>query len=412
MSQIRVDAKACIQCGACVQVCSAAHVFEIRDGVSVAVRPEACWGCGQCVSVCPVDAIDHDQFPLEKCPLIDRGREPTAEQLTVLLRARRSTRTYAERPVAREVVRELVQFEPLGPDGSGTARTSIGPRSTTARGSPSCRRRPSTRFAASDGLGRTRSRASSCASSSGARWPRTPRAAWQLGDEMLERWSQGRDPLFHNAPVVLIGHTRGRRPFARDDAVFAAYNLMLDAERQGLATCQIGIFQIVLETSRKVRRMLGAARRPERPDHPRAGVSTASRSAGSCRGGSPSSSGIPRRDDARRPASACFSPSPEPSRTIRSGRSLTCTRSEGACSLSSRRRAGRSRYTQARAVARPTPAGAEHPSVRAGYHMNKEHWNTITVDARVAADGARRLDRRVIQPRRRGLPAKRGPRSD
>jgi len=28
----------------------------------------------------------------------------------------------------------------------------------------------------------------------------------------------------------------------------------------------------------------------------------------------------------------------------------------------------------------------QHPCVRPGYHMNKEHWNTITVDARVAAD--------------------------
>ncbi len=27
-----------------------------------------------------------------------------------------------------------------------------------------------------------------------------------------------------------------------------------------------------------------------------------------------------------------------------------------------------------------------HPSVRPGYHMNKEHWNTVTLDARVADD--------------------------
>jgi predicted DNA-binding protein (MmcQ/YjbR family) len=28
----------------------------------------------------------------------------------------------------------------------------------------------------------------------------------------------------------------------------------------------------------------------------------------------------------------------------------------------------------------------QHPCVRAGYHMNKDHWNTVTLDARVAAD--------------------------
>ncbi len=256
MSQIRVDAKACLQCGACVQVCAIARVFEIRDGSSVAVRPEACWGCGQCVSVCPVDAIDHDEFPFEKCPLINRGREPTAEQLTALLRARRSTRTFAERPVARDAVRDLVSISRWGPSAGNSqdvdwaaiddraritelSKATIDQIRLFSRLATNPIVRPFIRLL----LGRE--------------MVKNAARSQRLGDDMLERWAQGRDPLFHNAPVVLVGHTRGRRPFARDDAVYAAYNLMLAAERQGLATCQIGIFQMALERSRKVRRMLG-----------------------------------------------------------------------------------------------------------------------------------------------------------
>ena len=256
MSQIKVDSRACVQCGACVQVCATAEVFEIRDSTSVAVRPEACWGCGQCVSVCPVDAIDHDEFPLEKCPLIDRGREPGSEPLLGLLRARRSTRTFADRPVAREVVRDLVSASRWGPSASNSQdvdwaaiddRARITELSKAAidqiRFYGRLASNPITRLFLRLVLGRDVAK-------------NAARAA-QLGDRMLDRWAAGCDPLFHNAPVVLIGHTRIGRPFARDDAVYAAYNLMLAAERQGLATCQIGFFQIVLERSRKVRRMLG-----------------------------------------------------------------------------------------------------------------------------------------------------------
>lgn len=256
MSQIHVDARACVQCGACVQVCTIAGVFEIRDSTSVAARPEACWGCGQCVSVCPVDAIDHDQFPLEKCPLIDRGREPSSEHLVALLRARRSTRTFAERPLAREVVRDLVSASRWSPSASNSQDVDWAAIDDRARITELSKAtidqirllgrlasNPVTRLFLRLVFGREMAK-------------NATRAA-EFGDKMLDRWAAGRDPIFHNAPVVLIGHTKTGRPFGRDDAVYAAYNLMLAAERQGLATCQIGLFQMAVERSKKVRRMLG-----------------------------------------------------------------------------------------------------------------------------------------------------------
>lgn len=256
MGQIVVDERACTRCGACVAVCILANVYEIRDGAATAVRPEACWGCGQCVSVCPVDAIDHDQFPLEKCPLIDEDRQPTGDQLATLLRARRSVRTFAERPVARDVVRDLVSVSRWGPSAENSqdidwvaiddraritelSKAAIDQIRLFARLVASPLLRPILRLflgqEAVKNIARNR----------------------KVGDQFLDRWSKGSDPLFYNAPVVLIGHARSRRPFARDDAVYSAYNLMLAAERQGLSSCQVGIFQMVIERSRRVRRMLG-----------------------------------------------------------------------------------------------------------------------------------------------------------
>jgi nitroreductase/NAD-dependent dihydropyrimidine dehydrogenase PreA subunit len=256
MSKITVDSKACTQCGACVQVCAIASVFEIRDGAAVAVHPERCWGCGQCVSVCRVDAIDHDAFPLEKCPLVDSGRQPTAEQLATLVRARRSARTFAERPVPRDIVRELVSVSRWAPSAQNSqdvdwvaiddrARITEISKATVdeIRRFSRLMRHPMLRGILGLFLGRD------LAKSAG----RNSRA----GEELVERCAKGFDPIFYNAPVVLVGHTRSRRAFARDDAIYAAYNLMLAAERLGLSTCQIGILQMTVEHSSRVRRMLG-----------------------------------------------------------------------------------------------------------------------------------------------------------
>ena len=82
--------------------------------------------------------------------------------------------------------------------------------------------------------------------------------------------------MFHAAPVLLIAHVPRWDRFGRDDAAFAAYNVMLAAERMGLGTCQIGFLQAALDFSRKLRRSLGlpSGRRAEvelilgRPKHP------------------------------------------------------------------------------------------------------------------------------------------------
>jgi nitroreductase len=56
---------------------------------------------------------------------------------------------------------------------------------------------------------------------------------------------------------VLVAHVPRGTYFGRDDGVYAAYNLILAAQRLGLGTCQIGYVNIALERNRGLRRMLG-----------------------------------------------------------------------------------------------------------------------------------------------------------
>ena len=58
MIEISVDENACVGCGLCVKDCPM-DVFELKEGVSVPVRPENCMGCLSCHEICPAQALEH-----------------------------------------------------------------------------------------------------------------------------------------------------------------------------------------------------------------------------------------------------------------------------------------------------------------------------------------------------------------
>lgn len=52
---VRVDARICHFCGACVAVCPPDALF-LAD-TQLRVNPALCVGCGKCVTLCPVGAL-------------------------------------------------------------------------------------------------------------------------------------------------------------------------------------------------------------------------------------------------------------------------------------------------------------------------------------------------------------------
>ena len=251
MVQIAIDETACIRCGKCVDVCAIAHVFELTDASSAAVRPENCWNCGQCVAGCPTDAIDLDAFPLEDCPIIERSDLPSRDSLIAGFRTRRSQRVFQDVAVDREVIRELVSLGRWAPTAMNSqsvdwlafddpARIDELSRGTVAEMVRFARlaRNPLIRIILPLVIGRKASR--QLRGSSG-----------QI-DRFQSARNQGEDPIFYHAPVILVGHCPSGDRFGRDNAVYAAYNMMLAADTFGLGTCQIGLFQIVVEKSSRM----------------------------------------------------------------------------------------------------------------------------------------------------------------
>jgi nitroreductase/NAD-dependent dihydropyrimidine dehydrogenase PreA subunit len=264
MAQITVDAQACVKCGGCVDVCIAARVYEMTDDGARAVRPDGCWACGQCIAVCPTDAIDHDVFPLEDCPILEADQLPSKASLTAAFRFRRSARTFLPKPVPREIVRELVSLGRWAPTASNNQALDWIAFDDRARIAELAN-------GTVEGMARFVKLAGSpilrlfVQAAIGRESTNRLRTAAPMIKRMTDALANGIDPIFHHAPVVLIGHSQKGNLFGRDDAVYAMYNMMLACEPFGLGTCQIGFFQAVVSNAAKLRQMLAlpAGRAPQ-----------------------------------------------------------------------------------------------------------------------------------------------------
>lgn len=116
-----VEETACIRCGRCVKVCPA-QLFGMENNggreVVKVVRLEDCIRCGHCAAVCPVGAVRHSLFPQEKVHKIDYKELPTADQMELLCRSRRSNRAFTRQPVPPDLLNRILDAAHRAPTAS------------------------------------------------------------------------------------------------------------------------------------------------------------------------------------------------------------------------------------------------------------------------------------------------------
>ena len=244
MPEIAIDPDKCNQCSACVALCNSSKVYEQVNGEIRVDRPDECWFCGHCVAVCPTDAIAHSEFPLSECPALNPAVLPTCDSLVAAFRGRRSARVFRDKPVARILVNDLADIARWVPS-AGNAQ----PVDWLAVDDPA-------QIAAlsAETVEFIRQRADRLATGADG-------AVGSLEDvedfERIVRQSgRGDDPIFFKSPLLLLAHVPDDDEFGRDDATYAAYNLILAAERMGLGTCLIGYFIFALYRCEDLLRML------------------------------------------------------------------------------------------------------------------------------------------------------------
>jgi nitroreductase len=84
---------------------------------------EGCIACGHCVAICRQGAIGHSEFPSTKIQAIQFDEMPTAEQVMLLLKSRRSIRAFRDKPLAKETLERIIDGARTAPSGHNSQST-------------------------------------------------------------------------------------------------------------------------------------------------------------------------------------------------------------------------------------------------------------------------------------------------
>jgi nitroreductase/NAD-dependent dihydropyrimidine dehydrogenase PreA subunit len=251
----------CTRCGACIDVCPK-DALEMKDG---SVRPcvDECMLCSHCYCVCPVEAIRFDNGALKQIrfasfpyaeEFIAPGKIPPALMVNSV-RSRRSIRSFTDRPVPEDTIRDLLEFAVTAPSGSNRQEW----RFTVIHGRDkvwetageiknfflrlnSLARNPLVRYATLPVMGTA--------------LIRYYRDHYQSVVNAIAESEQGKDLLFHGAPALILFHGPMIGSTPVEDAQYASYNVTLLAHLLGLGTCYIGYAVESINRLRKLKKKL------------------------------------------------------------------------------------------------------------------------------------------------------------
>lgn len=123
---ISIDKGSCIKCGKCAQVCPAGIMIQDKTTKEINLEHiDDCIACGHCVDVCPTGSVIHSEFPAEKVHTIDYSQLPTAEQVMLLIKSRRSNRTITSKPIPKELLERIVEAAYYAPTASNARQVSF-----------------------------------------------------------------------------------------------------------------------------------------------------------------------------------------------------------------------------------------------------------------------------------------------
>lgn len=225
MSFVEIDESRCQKDGLCAQVCPF-RLLAVEVGRSfpqaVPGAGQRCIRCGHCQAVCPHGALT--LVGQEAGPAFRPEKLPDLEQLTQLVRGRRSIRVYRKKPVERRLVQRCIDLAHYAP----TARNSQQIGWLVIDDKEELHRLTNHAFD----------------------WMRhllatdDPRAEHYGVAGLIRGWEKGRDGILRQTPGLVVTFAPAGYGLGTMDSTIHLTTFELIAFSQGLGTCWAGFFQL------------------------------------------------------------------------------------------------------------------------------------------------------------------------
>jgi len=236
-------AKTCKGDGKCVEICpvKALRMNAKRLPEFIPGGEDLCVNCGHCFAFCPPGAIELSTMNTEDATLLDHSKLPTAAQMELFLKARRSIRNYKDEPVAKELIEQLLDI---------------------ARYAPSGVNRQPVNWLVISGKDKVKGLAAHIAG-----WmqellqAKSPLAESLRFNRLVESWESGVDRICRGAPCVVFAYGLKDDPLVPQSCTISVTYLELAAFSAGLGACWAGYAQMAVNMSEEVRKFVGLSGR-------------------------------------------------------------------------------------------------------------------------------------------------------
>ncbi|MGB9498156.1 MAG: nitroreductase family protein [Dissulfuribacterales bacterium] len=239
MPSITINESLCIKDGLCSIICPFQIILPPKDGNPPEPKPEFskwCTSCGHCVSICPTGAISHFSMNPDQCPSADYKMIPGPDQFEHILRLRRSIRRFKRKAPEKETIERLLTMAGYAPSGHNfqPVKWQV--------------------FTNQDDLNRLVGMVCDWMKHMLGEMPDAPQAP--VFKEVVNAWDEGEDLVLHDAPCLVLAHSKIHTGTEPTDAVISLAYLDLAALSLGMGGCWAGLFSMAARSWKPLEKFL------------------------------------------------------------------------------------------------------------------------------------------------------------
>lgn len=247
MSWVSIDKTKCNNCGLCIVRCP--RVFSKVDSEIVAQADVSnCNICGHCISLCKFQAIAHSEMDMMNFPAVNEAANFETGKFIQFLRNRRSHRHFKNKTIPRADLETLIDACRYAPTGSNAQSVEI----IVIENRDKIKKLADYITDFFINTGDKLQQFFEQLAAEGKEPPENLAKIRRYGDRFKLAREAGQDPIFYDAPVVMIFHASQEKSTPKDDCVIAATTLSLLSRTMGIESTYIGLLVGVAKDNREI----------------------------------------------------------------------------------------------------------------------------------------------------------------